>query len=82
MPKVYNVKHGNWPKGAIYCGRGSPYGNNFRIGVHGDRNKCCDLFELIQLPKMDVSALRGCDLLCHCVPERCHCTPILEKANA
>jgi hypothetical protein len=45
------------------------------------RDMACDLFEQHVLPTLDVSELRGKDLLCHCVPLRCHCTPILRKAN-
>lgn len=33
------------------------------------------------LPTLDVSALRGKDLICFCKPKRCHCDPILIKAN-
>lgn len=83
MPRVWN-KHldRNIPADAIYCGRGSPYGNPFVIGRHGNRDQVCDLFEKFILPTLDVSALRGCDLVCFCKPKRCHCDPILLKANA
>lgn len=81
MPKVYNKYHGDAPKNAVYCGRGSPYGNPFVIGVHGDRDEVCDLFENEVLPSLDVTALKGKDLICFCVPKRCHCDAILFKAN-
>lgn len=81
MPKVYN-KHGTYPANAEYCGRGSPLGNPFIMGVHGDRDEVCDLFEYVILPFLDVSDLRGKDLLCFCAPKRCHCDAILKKANA
>jgi hypothetical protein len=35
-PRVYNKHHGNAPADAVYIGRGSPYGNRFVIGEHGD----------------------------------------------
>lgn len=38
-------------------------------------------FEKHVLPDLDVTALTGRDLLCHCVPEPCHCEPIFRKAN-
>ena len=69
------------PPGAIYCGRGSPYGNPFVIGRDGTRDEVCDRFECEVLPTLDVSALRGQDLKCFCKPKRCHVDPILRKAN-
>jgi Domain of unknown function (DUF4326) len=33
------------PHGAVYCGRGSPYGNPFVIGRDGDRDQVCERFE-------------------------------------
>jgi hypothetical protein len=82
MPLVYNKKTGVWPRGAKYIGRGTPYGNPFVIGQHGNRDEVCNRFEAEVLPTLDVSALRGCDLLCFCAPARCHGDSILKKANA
>ena len=82
MPKVLN-KHrcSIMPQNAVYCGRGSPYGNPFVIGRDGDRDEVCDKFEREVLPTLDVTALRGKNLLCFCAPKRCHCDAILRKAN-
>lgn len=84
MPKVLNIKHlhGELPPNAVYCARGSKYGNPFKIGVDGDRDTVCDSFEAITLPTLDVTALRGKDLVCFCAPLRCHCDAILRKANS
>lgn len=82
MPKVLNKKYDSIPKDAVYCGRPSTYGNPFVIGKDGDRNEVCDQFEKQILPHLDVTALRGKDLICFCKPLRCHCDAILEKANA
>lgn len=81
MPRVLNKHKDVIPKDAFYCGRGSPYGNPFIIGRDGDRDEVCDRFEKEILPTLDVSALRGKDLVCFCAPKRCHCYPILVKAN-
>jgi hypothetical protein len=43
------------PHGAVYCGRGSPYGNPFVIGRDGDRDQVCERFEREVLPTLDVS---------------------------
>lgn len=80
MPRVLNLKQlQRWPENAVFCGRGSRYGNPFVIGV---QDRVCDLFEERVLPTLDVSNLRGRDLLCYCKPRRCHCDSILRKANA
>lgn len=83
MPTVLN-KHrcSVLPPNAVYCGRGSPYGNPFVIGRDGDRDEVCDKFEREILPTLDVTPLRGKNLLCFCAPKRCHCDAILVKANA
>ncbi len=69
------------PNGAVYIGRGSKYGNPFIIGKHGDRDKVCDQFEKEVLPNLDVTALRGKDLIFFCHPLRCHGESIMKKAN-
>jgi len=80
MPKVYN-KHKNPPEWAVYIGRGSPWGNPFIIGRDGDRETVCNRFRDEVLPNLDVSELRGKDLVCYCAPQRCHGDDILRKAN-
>lgn len=68
MPKVLNKHRHGTPAGSVYIGRGSPYGNPFKIGEHGNRD--------------DVSALRGKDLVCFCAPARRHGDALLRKANS
>lgn len=80
-PRVLNKHKDRIPPDAVFCGRGSPYGNPYVIGKHGNRDQCCDKFEEKVLPKLDVKELRGKDLICFCKPKRCHCDPILLKAN-
>lgn len=84
MPKVLNRRvlvSGKIPEGAVYCGRGSDWGNPFIIGKDGTRAEVCNKFEAEILPSLDVSALKGKDLVCWCAPLRCHCDAILKKAN-
>lgn len=86
MPKVYNVKDQNFPEDAVYCGRGSSYGNPFKIGQDDTRTEVIQKFEeylysnedLLEKVKND---LRGKDLLCHCKPAKCHADILLEIAN-
>jgi hypothetical protein len=81
MPKVLNARtdfdHGN----AVWVDRRSPYGNRFKMKSEADRDLVCDAFEVNVLPNLDVSALRGKDLICWCAPKRCHADAILRKAN-
>ena len=77
MPKVLNKKTDEIPADAVYCGRGSPYGNPYIIGRDGNRENVC----IYILPLLDVSALRGKDLVCFCSPKQCHCDDLLVKAN-
>ena len=79
MPKVYNKHHHDAPADAVYIGRGSPWGNPFRIGVNGSRDEVCDRFEQEILPTLNVEPLRGKDLVCFCNPARCHGNAILRK---
>lgn len=81
MPAVYNKHHRNAPPGAVYCGRGSPWGNPYVIGRDGTRDNVCDLFESHVLPTLDLAPLRGKDLVCFCKPSRCHCDALLREAN-
>jgi len=86
MPQVFNKHHGNAPKNAVYVGRGTPFGNRFIIGKHGNRDQVCDLYEkeslqcpeFIEFVKRD---LKGCDLVCFCAPKRCHADFLLKIAN-
>lgn len=79
--RILNIRIHGRPANAVYCGRGSPYGNPFVIGRDGNRDEVCDLFESKILPALDVTALKGKDLLCYCSPKRCHCESIVAKAN-
>lgn len=81
IPKVHNKYHGTAPQGAVYIGRGSPYGNPYVIGKDGDREDVVRLFEENVLPEMDVSKLKGKHLVCYCKPHACHGDSILLKAN-
>lgn len=80
-PKVHNKHHRTAPPGAVYVGRGSPYGNPFIIGRDGDRDMVCDRFERHILPTLDLRPLRGKHLVCFCKPARCHADAILREAN-
>lgn len=87
MNKVHNKYHGTAGPDAVYIGRGSPFGNPFKIGVDGDRDEVCDKYEshLLSNPAMLDKVrlhLKGKDLVCFCAPKRCHGDFILKVANS
>lgn len=81
MPKVYNKHHRNVPPDAVYVGRGSLWGNPFTMMDASQRDAVCDQFEKEILPKLDLTRLRGKDLVCFCAPKRCHADALLREAN-
>ncbi len=84
-PRVLNKHAVGIPPGAIYVGRGSKWGNPFRIGVAGDRAKVIAKYEfwLREQPELmaQLSELRGHDLVCFCAPAPCHGDLLLRLAN-
>ena len=87
MPSVHNKYKNTAPKGAVYIGRGSPWGNPFVIGKDGDRDAVCDKYEQMvenypQLKEKIKSELAGKDLICFCSPARCHGDYLLKIANS
>jgi hypothetical protein len=87
MPAVYNKYRSGIPEGAVYIGRGSPWGNPFVIGADGTRDEVCDKYAESVLFNPDKVArikreLRGKDLVCFCKPKRCHGDLLLEIANS
>lgn len=85
MPAVYN-RHRWHPKGCLYIGRGTIAGNEFVIGVDGDRDECCDKYEAKvesdpELKAKIIEYCRGRDLLCSCKPHRCHGDYIIRISN-
>lgn len=81
MPKVHNKYANTAPANAVYIGRGSLWGNPLRIGWDGTREEVISRFEKEILPNLDVSPLRGKDLVCFCAPKPCHGDALLKKAN-
>jgi hypothetical protein len=87
LPRVLNQHRDPIPKGAVYIGRPSPWGNPFPITATQDREAVCDRFEAWLLTQPDLIArakreLRGKDLVCYCAPCRCHGDTWLRIANS
>lgn len=77
--KVLNCKTDFISKDAVYIGRGSKYGNPYRIGIDGNRDFVCDMFEKNVLPNLNIDELYDKDLVCFCAPKRCHGHSIVNK---
>ena len=71
-----------WPPDSIYIGRGTPFGNPYVIGEHGDRDAVCDqyadrlAYRMSRGDPVILTALLGLkadsNLVCSCAPSRCH----------
>lgn len=74
--KVLNKHRDVIPPDAVFIGRGSKWGNPFKIGIHGDRDEVIDLYEEWLLNNVELldqlDELIGKDLWCFCKPKRCH----------
>lgn len=79
-PKTQLINLRNCSRYDIRIDRQGPFGNPFRIGTDGDRNRVCDLHNIYFLNRIrrdtvfrkKVLALDGLRLGCWCVPLRCH----------
>lgn len=73
---VVNKYHGKVPCEAVYIGRGSKWGNPFRIGPDGTREEVIAKYEkwIKQQPHLlqSLHELRGKTLVCFCKPKPCH----------
>ena len=73
------------PEGAVYVGRGSKWGNPYRVGtcLIADAQAAVDAFRANLPLSLDTSELRGKDLACWCpLSAACHADTLLELANA
>ncbi len=81
--------NGAWPSRAIYVGRGTPLGNPYVIGEHGDRDEVIDQYaawldwQIQVCNPVVLTALAGLRedsiLVCSCAPLRCHAEVIAQR---
>ncbi len=85
MCEVLNKHRLGTPTGAVYIGRGSPWGNPFKIGPDGDRAAVVAKHEAWLRGRHEllrtIGELRGRDLVCFCAPATCHGDLLLRLAN-
>lgn len=90
MPVVLNKRKDKIPRNAIYVGRGSKYGNPFRISKEMPRDRVILLYarllqDYINSGIVDIEDIQrelgGHDLVCYCAPLPCHADVLLLAAN-
>lgn len=96
-PKVYNRRHKDVPKDAIYVGRPTKWGNHFshvpsglwinKVATREDAVREYRLWLedlMINDPNRYhqlIAPLRGKNLVCWCAPLPCHADILLKHAN-
>jgi hypothetical protein len=97
LPKVWNKRHKDAPKDAVYVGRPTKWGNPYShlpgtkaAHLVANRDEAVEAFERLLLRKFDrdpnalgrlQAELKGKDLVCWCAPKRCHADILLKYAN-
>lgn len=84
MARVLN-KHALAGRSGVYIGRGSDWGNPFRIGPDGDRAQVVARHEAWLAGQHELlrrlSELRDKDVVCYCAPAACHGDLLVRLAN-
>lgn len=80
--KVVNLRK---EKYNIYIGRGSKWGNPYKIGIDGTRYEVIERYKYYIVTNQELlnslHELRGKILGCYCKPKKCHGTILLELLN-
>jgi hypothetical protein len=82
---VLNKRFHGLPDGSCYIGRGSRWGNPFKIGPDGTRDEVIAKYvEWYKTSGLDayLGEIRARNLVCWCAPQRCHGNFLLARANA
>lgn len=85
LVSVLNRRFNGVPEGATYIGRGSRWGNPFKIGPDGTRDEVIAKYvKWYKTSGLDayLGEIRGRNLVCWCAPQRCHGNFLLARANA
>lgn len=90
MPRVWNQRDKKIPADAVYVGRPTRWGNQYKIGDESfgapmTRQDVVEHFRAsVVSPEIRAKIreeLRGKDLVCWCAPHSCHADVLLEIAN-
>jgi len=84
MPRVLNKYKDTIPKDAVYIGRGSKWGNPYKITQDQSREVVISRYkDYLGISGLltHIDELRGKDLVCFCSPKPCHGDILLELSN-
>ena len=74
--EVLNKREVGVPRGSVYVGRPTKWGNPFVVGRDGDRDQVVAAYRawIVTRPELmsALHELRGRDLVCWCAPLACH----------
>ena len=80
--RVWNKREKGIPANAVYVGRPTKWGNRYVIGRDGTRDEVIKKYEQwLAKSGLDVTELRGKDLVCWCKPKACHADVLMKLAN-
>ena len=85
-PVVLNKRNRDTSNG-VYIGRGTKWGNPYRIKDYSnpeERLQVIELYRINILPKFsqqELETLKGRTLVCYCAPKPCHGDLLLQAAN-
>lgn len=87
IPTIVNVKDNYQPQqNDVYIGRGSKWGNIFRIGPDGTREEVIEKFRRYAAARPHIinslPELYGKRLVCYCKPEACHGDILIEMIRS
>lgn len=82
---ILNKNNDQIPDDSVYIGRGSKWGNKFKIGIDGSRSEVIDKYEEWLKVQDDLlnslSELEGKPLVCFCKPRACHGDILIKVLN-
>jgi hypothetical protein len=85
MSDVIHIRDKIGSSDEVYIGRGSKWGNPFKIGEHGTREEVIDKYKTYLAEKYDLleslHELDGKTLVCYCKPKACHGDVLVELIN-
>jgi hypothetical protein len=84
MCNVIHIRDKKGKDNELYIGRGSKWGNPYRIGTNGTRAEVIRKYRLYAEEKFsyaDIQELRGRTLICYCKPKACHGDVLVSMVN-
>ena len=90
LPEIYNMSTTSkfilFREDTILVDRSSDWGNPFVMHTESNRDYVCDMFIKyanwrLSIDPLWLKPLKDKNLVCHCVPKRCHAETLRRLAN-